>query len=754
MLILQKMRKAVGSLLPENKDSKNQRIGIEHGHVGTDLFGGYLDVDYQTKWRNLATRIDTIDEMVGSDGTIEAILDAYKNPIMSAKYFVKPASEEAKDVEYAAFIEHNLFNELQGGFKNFLWETLTMYDYGFSVFEKVFKIKDGKIMWHKFAPRIQESIEKWGIDGEQWEDGHPAGITQEINYSDESTENSKFVAKIPWDKLILFSHKRIGNNFEGKSVLRFCYIHWFMKNLLYKISSISADRFGTGIPYIKHKTGVSDDLINEYKKLVKNIKSNERGYAVFDENVVEFDILVPKGNSEKGSIEKMILHHDRKIYDSILAGFLNLTAGEGGSNALSQDQSSFFLRGLQGSVDYILGVINEHIKDLVIQNFGEQEGYPELMSSDIGQISLDEYINSIKAAKEVGMLTWLGADEDKIREQLKLPPIKDEDREAIKEEKPEEVPKEKPKEVEPKEIKASEVRQFAKTPTDRERQFYKNISDFENYLESEYHNYVKIVEVAEAKLQKGLAMVYGQSDIELMDGVKVLAFSKKNKQLQKKALDFIDKVQKQLSDKIINGAIQNRLFEKTRIMSKGAIKDNLKMLQEIKINESQFSSFVSGHVSNVKGILFNEPRRMSEKVILNYGSQVSIDLAVKQAGKIKFNRNILKLSTVTHARGAYNAVHYDNSVKNGFTMFKPVVPKGKMKDVTPSGITSSLLFKILVAAEINRRINKKTDGENIDAITGLNVHHGGFLYYYPIATENLEEEKKIAKEQREKFEKE
>lgn len=748
-------QKAVKDIVHKGKSSNPtpEKIGIEHGKVGTDIFSGYIDVDYQAAWRDLQKRVDTIDEMIGSDATITAVLDAYKNPIMSSRYYVKPATEEKADTEIAEFIEKNLFNELHGGFKNALWEVLTMLDYGFSVFEKVYKEKNGMVMLHRLAPRLQKSIQKWKINGIPWKDGHPAGITQHINNSDDSPDID--TPEIPWESLMVFTFKKQGNNFEGKSVLRFAYLHWYMKNLLYKIAGVAADRFGVGVPFIKHKTGATDKQIAEYAKLVEALKANEKSYAVFDETVVEFGILTPSGNAEKSSISEMIKHHDKKIYDSILAGFLNLTSGEGGSNALSKDQSSFFLRGLQGIVDYICGVFNDHIKQLVYLNYGEQEAYPTLCASDIGQISMDEYVTSLRAAKEAGMLSWLPSDEDKMREQLKLAAITDEDRKEI-EEKKEEMktqiqPKDEDKKEEEKLKEYPAIKQFAVRGTKRESAFVKNISDFENYLESEYNTYLKKVVIAEEKIRKGLKMVYSQSDTELVDGVRVLAFTKRNRDLQRKALKFIDGVKKQLSDSIVNGTIQKRLFDRTKRMAKNTVKTNLQLLQEITINEAQFNSFVNGHVSNVEGVLFNEPRRMKEGVILNYGSQVSVDLAVKNVSGIQFNRNILKLSTVTHARGAFNAISYDNAVKNGFTMFKTVVPSRKLKDVSPDGMTASILFVILSAAAINKRINEKTDGKNTDAITGLNLHHNAYMYYYPIATEDIEEEEEIAKKQREKF---
>lgn len=843
----------------DEKELKN--IGNEAGTTGTDILGGYLNEDPNTKWKTLQSKIDIIEEMLTNDASIEAILEALKNPILSLKFYVKSGSELEKDKEIAQFVSDNIFHGMRRSWREFLREALTSYEYGFSVFEKIYKRrKDGKICWHDLAFREQKSIDKWGIDGKKWINGHPAGITQTVQTNDEQDgKRGLHNPIIPWNKLIIFTHKKKGNNFEGKSVLRSCYIHYYMKNLAYKLMGIAADRYGVGLPYIKHKSK-SKKVIEKYKEMLSNIRSNQRAYAVIDSDVVDFDILVPKSSGNNAIFKDQIDHHDHKIYDAILASFLKLSSGDGGSNALSKDQSSFFLRGLQGNVEYLLETMNKHIRELVYVNFGEVDHYPTLCASDVGQISLDEYISSLATAKEKGLLAWHDSDSAKVREQLKLPELSKEQRESVKKKMVN--PSKEKKELSEKvkladqdklnevykryhqmvNMSASELEAWSKTEaskrasldrgpiqrnlrllrkkkaewtnrdiadanrtisfisrmkkvakgkpvnkdipyskrdislrnwafnpdknslsdsfkfalkraTDREKAFMKNVGDFDNYLESEYNNYVKIVESSERVLREKMKKLYQMADVTLLDGKRVLASTKKNKELEKKGLKMIEIIQEDLEKKMVNSPIQDRLFKNTKKMATKSLKENIKLLfdDEIEIDEGQFESFVHGHVSNVKGILFNEPRRMSERVVLNFGSQVRVDLAIKEAGEIKFNRNILKLSTVTHARGAYNTIQYNNNTSKGFNLFKPVVPKQKLKSVKPSGITASVLFRILSAAEITRIINQQLETTNTDPITGLNLHHNAFVYYYPVLSEDLEEEQEIAKSQREEF---
>ena len=110
----------------------------------------------------------------------------------------------------------------------------------------------------------------------------------------------------------------------------------------------------------------------------------------------------------------------KKIYDSVLAGFLNLTNGDGGSNALSQDQSSFFLKTIQKDVDLFIHRMNLCIAELCRKN--KLKTTPVLNVSDIGSISMDEYSKSMSEAKNSGILgTWSSKDVKKVREQMRMP---------------------------------------------------------------------------------------------------------------------------------------------------------------------------------------------------------------------------------------------------------------------------------------------------------------------------------------------
>ena len=327
------------------------------------------------------------------------------------------------DKEIADFISHNLFEKIK--FKHFLRESMGFLDFGFYYFEKNYEIVDGMIEWKEFAPRLPKAHYLWEIKNTEWVDGHPAGITQIVNSTDENKMSRELT--IPWDKLILFSFEKEGNNYEGTSILRNAYKHFYYKDLLYKVASISAERYGVGIPVASVKSSINETNKNKLVEFLKNIRSNEQSYGVYTDDATDVRIMTPEGSGVGSQMQTSIDHHDRKIYDSILAGFLNLSTGDGGSNALSKDQSSFFLRGLQGTADFFIDTMNEHIRELVDLNYKDIQKYPTLTVSDIGSISMDEQINSIGTAVDKGLLDINNVDKDFIRATLKLPALPETD---------------------------------------------------------------------------------------------------------------------------------------------------------------------------------------------------------------------------------------------------------------------------------------------------------------------------------------
>jgi hypothetical protein len=316
-------------------ETKPNKGSLEIGDSGTRILDGIINEEYNTKLQ--ADRgITVYDEMRKSDGTVRAAVQAVTLPVRSATWYVKPASEDAADVEIADFVTAALFEELQFTFDDFLRQALLSLPYGVMVFEKVFDIRevDGKtrIVWQKLAPRLPRSIRKWAIAGDEF------GITQ-------STSDGRTV-EIPGDKLLIFVNDMEGDNWWGTSILRAAYKHWFIKNTIYKIDAIAFERQGLGVPYVKLPESYTERDRQKAEDILKNLRANSQAYIIepHDYDIGFKDMMSDKTRDPQNSLA----HHNREIMKSVLAQFLELGAtgatGSGGSRALSEDHSDLFLQ--------------------------------------------------------------------------------------------------------------------------------------------------------------------------------------------------------------------------------------------------------------------------------------------------------------------------------------------------------------------------------------------------------------------------
>jgi len=405
------------------------------GNSGTSHFNGYYTEEYNATWRD-QQRVDTVEEMRRGDGTVKSILNALKAPILGAENMIEPFSDDKLDMQIRDEVEDQLYNMKGRSFLAFLKESLGCLDFGHSAFEKIWKIKDGKIKLIDLAPRVQSSIQSWKLtDGRE-------GIIQ-ISRND---ENNTPTLEIPKEKLFVLTYDKEGDDITGQSVLRAAYIHWFMKNAAYKVQAIGIERHTVGIPVGHVPQGAGSQEIEEFADLLKNVRANQQQYLLLKDGYT-FEIVTPNGNPMGTTVKDYIDHHDRHILLAVLAVFLDLGSGATGSFALSRDQSSFFLKHVEQFTRYIAEQIDEQIiKDIVDYNFPGVKRYPKFKFLSLGEIDFEEmsnvverltnsgYVspNEIKDMNFVRKMFHLPEIEEKEMEKIKVPEVKEETKEDPK----------------------------------------------------------------------------------------------------------------------------------------------------------------------------------------------------------------------------------------------------------------------------------------------------------------------------------
>lgn len=386
------------SIVPSGVTIRNKTR--ELGGTGTQNYHGYITEDFNPKFIG-DSAISIYDEMRKTDGTVAGVIRALKLPIMSAEYTIESAdSSDDKQNEIAEFVRKNLFEGLEGGFRQFLHEALNYFVFGFYYFEKVYKVEDGMVKLRKLAPRLPSAHYRWVMDSNP----NVPGVTQLLPSITNGSPTNNTKPEIPMDKLVLFTNEKEGDNYEGTSILRSAYKHFYLKDSLYRIDGIKHER-GAGILKIKLPAGSSNEDQDKAEELGENFKINEQAFIVLPNNEWDAELMTSGISDQSAALMESVKHHDRMITTNILAQFLDLGSSSGGSYSLSKDQSSFFGLAVQSIGEYVSEVINEQIiKELVRMNYGEQEAYPRFNFPAIGEVDYTEMATVIEKLLTAGVV--------------------------------------------------------------------------------------------------------------------------------------------------------------------------------------------------------------------------------------------------------------------------------------------------------------------------------------------------------------
>ena len=392
---------------PKQRSRQGEQIADSAGIASTGII---VSEDYNNKLIG-TSRIKVYDQMRLGDGTARAMTQIMKLPIRAANWRVEPASENRKDTKIAEFIDKQLFENETRTWDQIMVDALVYLDYGSIPMEIVYKFflegEQTMIGLHKLARIRPDTIQSWKLqNGDD-------GIQQ-------FTVNGNF--NIPMDKMVVFINEREGENWEGISIFRYAYKHWYMKDKIYLIDAIAHERQGLGVPFGKLPPGANDADEAKMDEILQNMRANENAYMRYPEGW-EVGFLDMKSGSTRNP-KDTIAHHDREMTKSILAQFIDLGSnGGGGSHALGKDQSSFFLMSLEAIAKNIRDTFNRFlIKKLVDLNFDIEDGeYPELAYDAIGEKDVKAFTASLQQVIQTGIVVPDDKLERHVREVMDLP---------------------------------------------------------------------------------------------------------------------------------------------------------------------------------------------------------------------------------------------------------------------------------------------------------------------------------------------
>lgn len=381
----------------------------EIGDTGTLIFDNQLMTaqDYNDAL-NPPQSYDVYDKMRLGDGTVAAALRVIKLPLLNADWKVEPASDSAEDREIAAFIDEG-FESMTTSRQATFRQILLHLDYGNAPFEKVWEVRNGLVYLRKLALRHPKSITKWITDDK----GGLQGIEQ-------TTAPTFKAVTIPIGKLCVFVHDLEGSNFQGISILRPAYKHWYYVDGLERVQAIGIEKRAGGVD-VGRILGedATDEKRREVEKVLQSVHAHEKFYVTevadrFEYRVqgIEGDVLDPKDALER---------HDLRIVRSMITEFLAMGAGSTGSLAMHKDKSSFAMLALGGIANNVAETLNRHlIRQWVDFNWTVKE-YPRLQYSHLDARPLAEFADAVLKFSEAKVLHPSPDVEEAVRGILDLP---------------------------------------------------------------------------------------------------------------------------------------------------------------------------------------------------------------------------------------------------------------------------------------------------------------------------------------------
>jgi hypothetical protein len=353
-------------------------------------------------------------EMRDNDPIVGAIVYAIEMLMRRVKWRVDSASDAPEDKDYAEFVEQCL-GDTSHTFEDFISECLSMLAFGYSVFEIVYKRRegpgtdgakrsrytDGRIGWRKWAVRAQESLSGWDFDDE----GGVAGV-QQIDPVTNKTIN------IPIEKLLLFRTTSDRGNPEGRSILRNSYTSWFYKKRIQEYEGIGIERDLAGYPVVRIPGTViqaAGSALSAWQQVARDIRRDEQEGLVIPSDRDEsgnllYDVtLISSSGTRAFDTNEIINRYDSRIAMTVLADFVLLGHEQSGSWSLASSKTSLFSTAVGGFLGQISSVINKiAVPRLFALNGWTVEEYPKLCHGDIETPDLEALGNYIQKLSGAG----------------------------------------------------------------------------------------------------------------------------------------------------------------------------------------------------------------------------------------------------------------------------------------------------------------------------------------------------------------
>jgi len=367
----------------------------EIGETGLKRYGGTIDEEYLTQLK-MPRCIKIYSEMSTNDPTIGAVLFVFEQLIRKVIWSVEAGGKNNEDLRARDHVD-SCMHDMSHTWADFISEILSMFVYGWSWHEIVYKLRrgstnsprtsshynDGLVGWRKIPGRSQSSWYEWKYE----EDGDELlGFTQQAAPKYE-------IVTIPFAKSLLFRTNIDRGNPEGRSLLRTAYRPWYFKKRIEEIEAIGIERELAGMPMLEAPEGMEElwnpddatsvETLDHAKKMVRNIRRDQQEGAVLPPGWKL--TLLSTGGRRQIDVNATINRLDQRIAVTLLADIVMLGADKVGSFALADVKKSLLSAALETQLQNIAATLNQYaVPKLVDLNpFQGITSYPKIVPGEL-----------------------------------------------------------------------------------------------------------------------------------------------------------------------------------------------------------------------------------------------------------------------------------------------------------------------------------------------------------------------------------
>lgn len=351
-------------------------VGVE---VGTSTVGLMPSI-FGDEFIDLSkVKVADFKKMLDTDGTVQALFNTIVMPLLGSNWTIEPDDDTPEAVKQSEWVEERLrMPPHKGGMSTpmdlVLAQALRGVIEGYSGFEKVLEIRDGKVVFRKIAWRDPTTITIRSDDR-----GGFNGFKQRAFIGSDYRE-----VIIPLERAFLYTYGKEFHNLKGRSAFTAAYVSYDKKRRLHYFMEQQAQSDALKTKVVTGKEKASQGELDATVEAVDELGFKATVGLPFGYN------LAALNTGSQFDLMPYVDHHNAEMARSVLAMFILLgTGSKTGSYSLSQDQSDFFIQALKSVRNSLSTHITSYlIADLYNYNF-EKPLYGTFKFEDLTDSTID-----------------------------------------------------------------------------------------------------------------------------------------------------------------------------------------------------------------------------------------------------------------------------------------------------------------------------------------------------------------------------